>query len=214
MKLQRLFITFEGPEGAGKTTHIQRLSADLTRKGYPVRVTREPGGTSISEQIRELLLNPNHPEMASTTELLLIAAARSQHVSELITKVLADHKIVICSRFADATVAYQGYGRGLDLDVIRHLNRIATNGLTPHLTFLLDLPVEIGLQRVQQSRDSMDRLELEAIEFHQRVRQGYLAIASQEPNRVKMIDAQVSADRVYERIKAEVDRQIMVGIRE
>jgi dTMP kinase len=214
MKPQGLFITFEGPEGAGKTTHIQHLSADLAQAGYPVRVTREPGGTPISEQIREMLLNPNHPEMGSTTELLLVAAARSQHVLEFITKVLAEHKIVICSRFADATVAYQGYGRRLDLDVIRHLNRIATNGLTPHLTFLLDLPVEIGLQRVQQSRGEMDRLELEDIEFHRRVRQGYLAMASHEPNRVKVIDAQASADRVYEQIKAEVDRRIKVGIRE
>ena len=208
MAQRGLFITFEGTDGSGKTTQIQRLSADLTRAGDAVRVTREPGGTPISEQIRDMLLNPDHGEMASTTELLLYAASRAQHVAEVIQPALEAGKIVISSRFADAMVAYQGYGRGLALELIHHLNRIATNGVTPDLTFVLDLPVEIGLQRVQQSRGTMDRLEGENIEFHRQLRQGYLAIASQEPQRVKIIDAQQTADRVYAQIKAEVDRRI------
>ncbi len=207
MAQRGLFITFEGTDGSGKTIQIQRLSADLIRAGHAVCVTREPGGTPISEQIREMVLNPNHREIASTTELLLYAAARAQNVSEVIRPALEAVKIVISSRFTDATVGYQGYGRGLDLEMIRYLNRIATSGLAPDLTLLLDLPVEIGLQRAQQSRGTMDRLELEDIEFHQRVRQGYLAIAGQEPDRVKIIDAQTNPDCVYEQIKAEVDRK-------
>ena len=197
-----LFITFEGTDGAGKTTQIQRLTADLRQTGYDVCLTREPGGTPISEQIRDMLLNPDHSEMAATTELLLYAASRAQHVSEVIKPALDAGKVVISSRFADATVVYQGYGRGLDLDRIHHLNRIATDGVTPDVTFVLDLPVEIGLQRVQNSRGGLDRLESEKIEFHRRLREGYQTIAQQEPQRLKIIDAKVSPKRVYAQIQA------------
>ena len=199
-----LFITFEGTDGAGKTTQIQRLSADLRDAGYDVCLTREPGGTPISEQIRDVLLNPDHSEMAATTELLLYAASRAQHVSEIIKPALEAGKIVISSRFADATVVYQGYGRGLDLDRIHHLNRIATDGITPDATFVLDLPVEIGLQRVQNSRGGLDRLESEKIEFHHRLREGYQTIARQEPQRLKIIDAQVSPEQVYTQIQEAI----------
>ena len=199
-----LFITFEGTDGAGKTTQIQRLSADLRQAGYDVCLTREPGGTPISEQIRDMLLNPNHSEMAATTELLLYAASRAQHVSEVIKPALGAGKVVISSRFADATVVYQGYGRGLDLDRIHHLNRIATDGITPDVTFVLDLPVEIGLQRVQNSRGRLDRLEREKIEFHHRLREGYQTIARQEPQRLKIIDAQASSEQVYAQIQAAI----------
>ena len=199
-----LFITFEGTDGAGKTTQIQRLSTDLRRTGYDVCLTREPGGTPISEQIRDMLLNPDHGEMAATTELLLYAASRAQHVSEVIRPALEVGKIVISSRFADAMVVYQGYGRGLDLERIHHLNRIATDGLTPDVTFVLDLPVEIGLQRVQNSRDSLDRLEREKIEFHRRLRDGYQTLAKQEPQRLKIIDAQVGPEQVYAQIQAAI----------
>ena len=144
--------------------------------------------------------------MTSRTELLLVAAARAQHVSDVILPALEARKIVISDRFADATVAYQGYRRGLDLDLIRHLNELATDRSSPDLTFVLDLPVEIGLQRKRQSLEAMNRLDMEDIESHQRVREGYLAIASQEPHRVKVIDAQSSVDLVYESIKADVDR--------
>ena len=197
-----LFITFEGTDGAGKTTQIQRLTADLRQTGYDVCLTREPGGTPISEQIRDMLLNPDHSEMAATTELLLYAASRAQHVSEVIKPALEAGKVVISSRFADAMVVYQGYGRGLDLERINHLNRIATDGVTPDVTFVLDLPVEIGLQRVQNSRDGLDRLEREKIEFHRRLREGYQILAKQEPQRLKIIDSQVNSEQVYAQIQA------------
>ena len=201
-----LFITFEGTDGAGKTTQIQRLASDLRQTGYDVCLTREPGGTPISEQIRDMLLNPDHSEMAPTTELLLYAASRSQHVSEVIKPALEAGKVVISSRFADAMVVYQGYGRGLDIDRIHHLNRIATDGVTPDVTFVLDLPVEIGLQRIQNSnsRGGLDRLEREKIDFHRRLREGYQTIARQEPQRLKIIDAKVSPKRVYAQIQEAI----------
>ena len=199
-----LFITFEGTDGAGKTTQIQRLSTELRQTGYDICLTREPGGTPISEQIRDMLLNPDHGEMAATTELLLYAASRAQHVSEIIKPALESGKIVISSRFADAMVVYQGYGRGLDLERINRLNRIATDGVTPDVTFVLDLPVEIGLQRVQKSRGGLDRLEREKIDFHQRLRDGYRALAEQEPQRLKLVDAQASPEQVYAQIEAAI----------
>ena len=199
-----LFITFEGTDGAGKTTQIQRLSADLRQAGHDICLTREPGGTPISEQIRDMLLNPDHGEMAATTELLLYAASRAQHVSEVIKPALEAGKIVISSRFSDAMVVYQGYGRGLDLERINRLNRIATDGITPNVTLVLDLPVEIGLQRAQKSRGGLDRLEREKIEFHQRLRDGYRALAQQETQRLKIIDAQASPEQVYAQIKAAI----------
>ena len=197
-----LFITFEGTDGTGKTTQIQRLAADLRKTGYDVCLTHEPGGTPISEQIRDMLLNPDHSEMTATTELLLYAASRAQHVSEVIKPALEAGKVVISSRFADAMVVYQGYGRGLDLERINHLNRIATDGVTPDATFVLDLPVEVGLQRVQNSRGGLDRLEREKIEFHRRLREGYQTIAQQEPQRLKIIDAQADPEQVYAQIQA------------
>ena len=198
------FITFEGTDGAGKTTQIQHLSAELRQAGYDICLTREPGGTPISEQIRDMLLNPDHSEMAATTELLLYAASRAQHVSEVIKPALEAGKIVISSRFADAMVVYQGYGRGLDLERINRLNRIATDGVTPDVTLVLDLPVEIGLQRVRERRGGLDRLEREKIEFHQRLRDGYRALAEQEPQRIKIIDAHASPEGVYTQIQGAV----------
>lgn len=198
------FITFEGTDGAGKTTQIQYLSAELRQAGYDICLTREPGGTHISEQIRDMLLNPDHSEMAATTELLLYTASRAQHVSEVIKPALEAGKIVISSRFADAMVVYQGYGRGLDLERINRLNRIATDGVTPDVTVVLDLPVEIGLQRVRKRRGGLDRLEREKIEFHQRLRDGYRALAEQEPQRIKIIDAQASPKQVYTQIQGAV----------
>ena len=198
------FITFEGTDGAGKTTQIRHLSAELRQAGYDICLTREPGGTHISEQIRDMLLNPDHSEMAATTELLLYTASRAQHVSEVIKPALEAGKIVISSRFADAMVVYQGYGRGLDLERINRLNRIATDGVTPDVTLVLDLPVEVGLQRVRKRRGGLDRLEREKIEFHQRLRDGYRALAEQEPQRIKIIDAQASPKQVYTQIQGAV----------
>ena len=203
-----LFITFEGTDGVGKTTQVRRLSADLRKASYDVCLTREPGGPPISEQIRNMLLSPDHSEMAAITELLLYAASRAQHVSEVIKPALEAGKIVISSRFADAMVVYQGYGRGLDLETIHHLNRMATDGVTPDVTFVLDLPVEIGLQRVQKRRSGLDRLEREEIEFHRRLRAGYQTLAQQEPQRLKIINAQVSPGQVYAQIQ-EIIRPLL-----
>ena len=186
------FITFEGVEGAGKTTQVHRLEKAL---GKNVVVTREPGGTIISERIREIFLNSDG--MTAQTELLLIAAARAQHVDELIRPALEANQIVICDRFIDATVAYQGYRGGIDIELIHRLNQTATGGLKPDLTFVLDLPPEIGLQRQQQGRTHRDRLDREPLESHHKVQAGYLAAVKAEPHRVKLIDAMQSRDAVH-----------------
>ena len=186
------FITFEGVDGAGKTTQVHRLEKAL---GKNVVVTREPGGTIISERIREIFLNSDG--MTAQTELLLIAAARAQHVDELIRPALEANQIVICDRFIDATVAYQGYRGGIDIELIHRLNQTATGGLKPDLTFVLDLPPEIGLQRQQQGRTHRDRLDREPLESHHKVQAGYLAAVKAEPHRVKLIDAMQSRDAVH-----------------
>ena len=208
MARRGLFITFEGVEGAGKSTQIRRLAASLQRDGVSVLVTREPGGTPISERIREVLLERKHHRMVSTTELLLYAAARSQHVAEFIAPALADGQIVISDRFGDATTAYQGHGRGLDLELIHRLNRVATGGLAPDLTIVLDVPVKVGLGRARQRQRSMDRLEMEDLEFHQRVRGGYLTIANEEPHRVVVINSRQSPKRIHDQIRELVNRHI------
>jgi dTMP kinase len=187
-----IFITFEGVEGAGKTTQVHRLADAL---GPNVVLTREPGGTPVAERIRDLFLTSDG--ITAVTELLLIAAARTQHVDELIRPALEANQIVICDRFIDATVAYQGYRGGIDLELIHRLNQTATGGLKPDLTFVLDLPPEIGLQRQQQGRTHRDRLDREPLESHYKVRAGYLAAAKAEPHRVKLIDATQSRDAVH-----------------
>ena len=208
MARRGLFITFEGVDGAGQSTQIQRLAANLKRKGVSVLVTREPGGTPISERIREVLLEREHHKMVSTTELLLYAAARSQHVAQCIAPALAEGQIVISDRFGDAMVAYQGHGRGLDLELIHHLNRVATDGLVPDLTIVLDVPVKVGRERTRRRRRALDRLELEDFEFHQRVREGYLTIAKEEPHRVRVIDSEQNFELVRDEIRELVTRRI------
>ena len=208
MAQRGLFITFEGVEGAGKSTQIRRLAASLEEEGVSVLVTREPGGTQISEGIRELLLERRHHKMVSTTELLLYAAARSQHVVESIVPALEEGQTVISDRFGDATTAYQGHGRGLDLELINRLNRVATGGLVPDLTIVLDVPVKVGLGRARRRRRRMDRLEIENLEFHQRVREGYLAIAKEEPQRVVVINSQRNPNRVHNEIRELVKRHV------
>ena len=193
-----IFITFEGVEGAGKTTQVQRLAAAL---GPDVVLTREPGGTPVAERIRELFLTSDG--VTPMTELLLIAAARAQHVEERIRPALAANQIVICDRFIDATVAYQGYRGGIDLALIHQLNRVATGGLTPDITFILDLPPEIGLQRQQHGELDRDRLDKEPLELHRKVREGYLYAAKTDPNRVKLIDATQSPDAVHATLLTE-----------
>ena len=198
-----IFITFEGVEGAGKTTQVQRLAAAL---GPDVVLTREPGGTPIAERIRDIFLTSHG--ITTMTELLLLAAARAQHVNELIRPALAANKIVICDRFIDATVAYQGYRGGIDLALIHQLNRVVTGGLTPDLTFILDLPPEIGLQRKQRGETHRDRLEREPLDRHRKVRKGYLSAAKADPDRVKLIDAAQSADTVHTAILTEYHKYL------
>jgi len=211
-----LFITFEGVEGSGKTTQIQRLKKYLNLKGIPCKVTREPGGCPIGEKIRKILLNPDHREMDPVAELFLYEAARAQHVEEVIKPSLKKGEVVLCDRFSDATLAYQGYGRRIDLKWIDRLNHLSSQGIRPDVTFLLDCPSDVGLRRaVRRNRvlrqEEEGRFEKEKIQFHQRVRKGYLAIAKKEPRRVKLIDTQEGEEKVFERICKIVDNLIRKG---
>ncbi len=208
-----LFITFEGVEGSGKTTQIQRLRKYFTQKGILCKITREPGGCPIGEKIRKILLNPDHHEMVPMTELLLYEAARAQHVKEIIKPFLKKGGVVLCDRFRDATLAYQGYGRRIDLKWIERLNRLCSQGIRPDLTFLLDCPTDMGLERARQrnrilKQEREERFEREKIQFHRRVRRGYLAIAKREPKRVKVIDTRDGEDRVFEKIRKIVDNLV------
>lgn len=200
-----LFITFEGIEGCGKSTQVRLLSEALIGKGTPCIVTREPGGTSIGSRIRDILLNPDHKGMAPEAELLLYAADRAQHVREVIKPAIDNGNTVICDRFTDATLAYQGFGRRLDMPLIHELNRIASLGTRPDLTLLLDCPVETGIGRALERNSKKghardDRFEREAMTFHQKVRDGYLSIAKSEPDRFKIIDACRDVEAVHKEI--------------
>lgn len=204
------FITFEGIEGCGKTTQIRLLATALRHQGHDVIETREPGGCDIADQIRAVLLDAKNNRMTSPTELLLYAAARAQHVAEVIRPALDAGKTVLCDRFCDATLAYQGYGRQLDIDQITTLNAYACQGVRPDTTLLLDLPVEIGLGRARQRNEqhsgpNEDRFEQESLNFHQRIRQAYLQLADNEPQRFLIIDAQGNPQTVAERIASAMN---------
>ncbi len=208
-----LFITFEGVEGSGKTTQIQRLKSYLSRKGIPCVVTREPGGCPISEKIRKILLSPDHREMTSLTELLLYEAARAQHVKEVIAPLLKKGGVVISDRFIDASMAYQGYGRKVDLRWIESLNRLSSQEIKPDVTFLMDCPSQVGLKRALRRNQALGqekegRFELEKIQFHHRVRRGYLSIAKKELRRVKIIDTRKGEEKVFEKIRKAIDELI------
>ncbi len=202
------FITFEGPEGSGKTTQIRRLAAFLEEQGYAVVLTREPGGTVIGDQIRQILLAHGNAEMKPRTEVLLFQASRAQHVDELIRPALAQGKIVLCDRFADSTLAYQGFGRGENLDRLRQLIAYATGGLQPHLTLLLDLDVEVGLRRRQPLLQEWNRLDAEKLAFHQKVRDGYRQLAQEDPQRWVVIDASRSVEEVHDEVKRVVQARL------
>ncbi|MBI4469771.1 MAG: dTMP kinase [Acidobacteria bacterium] len=199
------FITFEGIDGSGKTTILQRIDEVLRSSGLRYQVTREPGGTPIGYEIRTILLNAAHHQLVPSTELLLYAADRAQHVSQLIQPALQAGRHVLCDRYADATIAYQGYGRGHDLEWVQRLMEFATGGLKPDLTVVLDLEVEIAQRRVRTRSGNLmpmfaDRLDAETLEFHQRVRNGYLRLAEQEAERVHIIPAAAEIERVAEMV--------------
>ncbi len=183
-----LFITLEGPEGAGKSTNRDYLAGLLRDRGLDVLLTREPGGTPLAERIRELLLAPSEERMDADTELLLVFAARAQHLAEVIRPALARGAVVLCDRFTDATYAYQGGGRGLSVERIATLERFVQNGLQPDLTLLFDLPVEVGLSRAA-ARGRLDRFEQEGQAFFEAVRQAYLQRAKADPQRYRLLDA-------------------------
>lgn len=204
--MKGVFITFEGPDGAGKTTQLNLLANYLQQGGYKVLSTREPGGTPLAEGIRGLLLSPWGEEIYGLTEVFLYAASRVQHVREKILPALAEGKVVLCDRFTDSTLAYQGYGRGIELELLYRLNDLATGGLKPAVTLLLDLPPEEGLRRAKKGKEGIvrDRLEQEALAFHHRVRQGFLDLARQEPERIKVIDARQPVEKVFAEVLAAV----------
>lgn len=201
-----IFISLEGSDGAGKSTQAQLLSQYLIDAGYQVVMTREPGGTGISEQIREILLNPENMEMVNRTEMLLYAAARAQHVEQVIIPALQQGKVVICDRFIDSTIAYQGFGRGFEIDFLNHVNQLATGGLVPHITLLFDIPLEVGLERIKTTRKNKeDRLEQQAKEFYLKVREGYLHLAKKYPERIKLVPANQSIEEVFTVVKSHIN---------
>lgn len=194
--MQGLFITFEGPDGCGKTTQMKLLAEYLEKKGEEVVLTREPGGKGLGEKVREILLNYDG-EVSDRCESFLFLADRAQNIDIIVNPAVKEGKIVLCDRHIDSTVAYQGYGRGLDIERINMLNNLATNGKKPDLTFVFDVDVETSMKRVGKEKD---RMESAGIDFHNRVRQGYLELAKQEPNRIKVIDATKSIEEIHDEV--------------
>jgi len=200
-----LFITIEGPEGAGKTTQARLLYEHL-RSRYPAVYTREPGGTVIGERIRALLLDVSHTRMSPLTEMLLFAASRAQFVAEVVGPALREGRLLLSERYVDASIAYQGFGRGLDVGQVRRVNEGATRGVMPDLTILLDIDPALGLQRARQTAGKegrpghCDRLEQESLSFHVRVRAGFLAIAHEEPDRIRVVDGSRAQGVVHDEV--------------
>ena len=195
--MKGIFVTFEGIEGSGKTTQIRRLSAHLAARKIPHIVTREPGGTPLSDEIRGLVLAPREETVSPEAELLLYEAARAQHVRGLILPALVSGRAVLCDRFCDATTAYQSHARGLDAGEVERLNRFAAGEVVPALTLLFDLPPEVGFARLKGRGGVKDRLERESLDFHRAVRQGYLLLAGRNPGRIVRIDAGAPEEEVF-----------------
>ena len=203
-----LFITFEGPDGSGKSTQIELLREHLERRGVSVVLTREPGGTSIGEQIREVLHDVRNTEMLPNTEILLYSASRAQHVGQVIRPALDRGDLVLCDRYAESTMAYQGWGHGLDIGLLRTITSFATGGLRPDLIVYLDIDVETGLQRkiaaFRLGGSEWNRMDQKGREFHARVRQGYLSMASEEPDRWLIVDGKRTVDEIHVEIRERV----------
>ena len=208
-------ISFEGGDGSGKSTQLKLLEGYLSSHGRACLSTREPGGTNLGKMIRKVLLEVGEERVSSQTELFLYLADRAQHVDEVIQPALGSSRLVLCDRFTDSTLAYQGYGRGVDLRMLRQINLIASRGITPDLTFLLDCPVEIGLSRTaRRMREQLavkgqeDRFEREQIEFHERVRRGFQELAQAEAGRICVLDASRSIQEVHDQIRQIVERRL------
>lgn len=199
-----LFITFEGADGCGKTTQLNLLAEYLKNRGREVILTREPGGKGLGEKVREILLNYDG-EVSDRCESFLFLADRAQNIDIIVNPAVNDGKIVLCDRHIDSTVAYQGFGRGLDIERIKMLNNIATNGRKPDLTIVFDIDVENSMKRVGNQKD---RMESAGIEFHNRVRNGYLQIAKEEPERIKVVDASQSVEDVFEDVKKIIHKYL------
>ena len=192
------FITFEGADGSGKTTQIETIKEYLEKQGHECLLTREPGGSDLGNKIREILLHYDG-EVDSLAELLLYMADRAQHVKKVIIPALKEGKIVLCDRYTDSSVSYQGYARGLDIERIIELNKIATDGLEPDLTIVFDVETEVAMKRVG---DVKDRLEQEGVGFHKKLRYGYLELAKRFPERIKVVNSNLSITEVFEQVKA------------
>ncbi|ACA37686.1 thymidylate kinase [Lysinibacillus sphaericus CBAM5] len=196
-----LFITFEGPEGAGKTTVIQKIAERLAEKNIDVLATREPGGIEIAEKIRTIILNPAHTAMDERTEALLYAAARSQHYFEKVRPALDAGKLVICDRFIDSSLAYQGYARGIGIDEVLSINEFAIGKKLPDMTILFDIAPEVGLARIYATGNrEVNRLDVESLPFHQKVHEGYLLLVERYPERIRMVNADQDIDSVVEEV--------------
>jgi dTMP kinase len=200
-----LFITLEGIDFCGKTTQAQKLASYLRRKGYKVLLAREPGGDRVAERIRRVLLSKANSQMTPLTELFLYEAARSQLTQNTILPALKQGKAVVCDRYFDSTLAYQGYGRGLSKRMIANLNQIAALGLKPNLTLILDVPVKVSLTRGKKKGRKKDRLEKEKFEFHQRIRKGFLSIARQNRKRIKVVDGTKNIEETWKKVRKAVD---------
>jgi dTMP kinase len=203
-----MFITLEGPEGSGKTSHIKPLTEWIAAQGYKVFATREPGGTNIGEQIRTVIHDLKNTEMHPRTETLLYQAARAQIVEQVIKPLLAAGEIIISDRYYDSTIAYQGYGHQQNLEEVRALVKYATGGLTPDLTILLDIDIEAGLKRKMQNASEWNRLDAYDINFHRRVRAGYLEMVKQEPKRWVVVDASQSWEMVQEELRKIIEAKV------
>lgn len=204
-----MFITLEGPEGSGKSSQLPILAEWLREQGFDVYTTREPGGTMISDQIRTILHDLENTAMHPRTEILLYLASRSQHVEEVIRPLLEKETIVLCDRYADSTLAYQGYGHGVDITTLKKLLDFSTGGLYPNLTILLDLDVEIGLERRKHSGGEWNRLDAYALAFHKRVRAGYLKLVANEPQRWRIVDAAQAFDDVQKALRNVIKAELI-----
>ncbi len=203
-----MFITFEGPDGSGKTSQLEMLMPVLMEK-YPDMIrTREPGGTDIGDQIRSVIMNMKNKSMHPRSEILLFCASRAQLVEELIRPALQDGKLIVCDRYADSTMAYQGYGHGLDKEILTGLLDFATGGLKPDLTLLFDISAESGLRRRLKNHDEWNRMDDYALQFHERVRRGYLEMAAAEPNRWVVINADRPREEIYEEVLSIIQKAV------